>query len=414
MPSPELGTLRVTVVDTVVGDAACAARAVQTIDAAGPDAWEIALDLAIGWGVLPSFRARVDEKRLPASVAARLRSTSLAVTVRSTFVIHRSAEALRILDAAGVESVTVKGVGLIAALRRNPGSRATSDLDVVVREADAQRAREILIEAGYVEINPAFEHHMWEIAASRQLHNFARALRRDDFEVDLHWRFGPHPPAALDADRLIARAIAAPLAGRTIRVADPVDATLINVHHALRGSFIPHNTVRDLCDLKLWWESGALDGRLDELLASAAGSGLGPSLAALWGAILSRDPEHPVRAGSERLSALLTEQERGDAALLTRYFEEQLRAGAPAHFTLEVFAPGLYLRSLVDGFSRSMKRTPRAHVLSADGAAQAERRPLLKRLAGLPPRIARVVRDLVRLRAFSSYRAVARAQSRFH
>ena len=411
MPLPNLGPLRVALTDLVVGDGACASRAASALDELGPEGWDNAITLAVGWGLLGTLRERVDRNRLAPGAQEKLRNASLATALRSTFIVHRSAAALELLAQAGIDAVAIKGIGLIAALSRNPATRTTGDLDVVVRERDAERARRVFLAAGYREINPEFEQHMEQIARSRQLHNFARALEFDGFEVDLHWQFGPNPPFALTADRLIDRGVAAKLATRAVRVADSLDAVLINVHHALRGSFTPHNTVRDLCDLKLWWDEGGIDARLDELFDAAIRSGLAPSLLALWGSILQRDPGHGLRAGYERLKRALDRRACDEAMLLERCFEDQLVHGTPARFTLEVFAPGVFLRSIAGTLAGAL-RPARSSSPAADD--DEPRRPIAARIAGLGPRFMRVLRELTRVGGIRSYRAVARAQSRFH
>lgn len=411
MPRVDPGNLRVAVADLVFGDAACAARAVATLDAAGPTGWASAIGLAAHWGVIHDFRRHVDERRLDAESRARLRSAALALAMRSTVVVHRSAAALGTLDAAGIRNVVIKGVGLIAALRRSPAARATSDLDIVVAENDVALALHALRAVGFRDVGPAFERRVSDIALSRMLHNFAHTLRRDELEIDLHWRFGPRPPRALDATRLLARAIEVPLGEVRARVADPVDGALLNVHHALRGAFIPHNTLRDLTDLKLWWDEGAVAERAGELIDAALESDLAPSLAALWGAILRRDPAHSVRAGYDALRARLDAAARSEAVLLERYFEEQLRLGGASCFTLEIFAPRIYVRSLAGQVVRAIRGRTRR---DAPREARAKPRPLTVRLAHLVPRLLRVLREMSRLDQIPAYRAVARAQSRFH
>lgn len=411
MRSPELGSIRVALTGIVAGDDACASRGVAVIDGLGAQGWDDAINLAVGWGLTGTLRERLGHSPLPPEAREKLRGASLVPAVRSTFVVHRSTAALRLLTQADVDAVAINGVGLIAALKRDPAVRTTSDLDVVVRASDAERARRILIAAGYRDISPPFERHMRQIALSRQLHNFARALERDGFKVDLHWQFGPNPPFALGTDRMIARAMTANLGTDTVYVADPVDAVLISVHRALRGSFAPHNMVRNLCDLRLWGEHGGIEARLDELLDAATRSGLAPSLLALWGAILRRDAEHGLRAGYERLERVLDRDARREAMLLERYFEDQLVHGTPARLTLEVFAPGVFVRSIAGTLVGALRPAHAQPGSSGDGTP---RRPLLARIAQLGPRSYRVLRDLTRAGRIRSYRAVARAQSRFH
>jgi hypothetical protein len=415
MHAADAARIRGAVVDLALGDPTVAARGMDALASGSPQDWETAVSLAAAWGVLYPVRRHLDETRMTPASRTALHQAVLALAARSTFILHRSVAALRILTTEEVPYVAIKGVGLIAALDRPPATRATGDLDIIVREGDAEKARRVLMAAGFEEINPEFEQHMSDITLSSQLHNYARALRRDDFEVDLHWRMGLHPPAALAAGRLIDRAIGARAARQTIVVADPVDGVLINVHHALRGSFDVHNTVRDLCDLRLWWEHGPIAGRLDETIAEAVQSDLAPALLALWKTILGRDPAHGVRTGVERLETALTPQQRAESALMLQYVEEQIRHGRAAKFTLDLFNPQLYIREVFGKLARSVTGSARAaDAVPASAAYREEHRPLMVRLADFLPRAWRVLSEVGRAGAVPAYRAVARAQRRFH
>jgi hypothetical protein len=413
MPAADSARIRGAVVDLALGDEALAGRAMDALDAGSPADWETAISLAAAWGVLHPARRHLDEARMNDGGRAALRQASLALAARSTFVLHRSIAALRILGDAGVPYVAIKGVGLIAALQRPPATRATGDLDILVREEDAETARRVLIAAKYEEINPEFEQHMSDIALSGQLHNYARALKHDDFEVDLHWRMGPSPPDDLLADRLIRRAQPARSAGRAIAVADAVDGVLINAHHALRGSFDLHNTVRDLCDLRLWWEYGPIPDRLEETIEAAIQNDLAPALLALWRSIVARDPAHGLRTAAERLAAAVPPAMLDEAALMQQYIDDQIRHGKAAALTLELFSPALYARNALAKLGRKLRGTTG----SAGATATVYRRtprPVGMRLAALLPRFYRVLRELARMRSVPAYRAVARAQRRFH
>jgi hypothetical protein len=409
------GWVREAVVGLVLGDAACARLAAERLS--GGQGWSGALACAKKWGVAARLHARLAATmEMPADVVAALRVEALRGTLRSRHVLERGAQVIAALREAGIEAIAIKGVGTLAALGARAAERTTNDLDLVVRERDEAAARAMLRAQGYRELDPAFARHMRDIALSPQLHNVARTLRKDELEVDLHWRFGPKPPPALAAERLIARAIEVPAGTETIRVACPVDAVLIAVHHALRGSFVPENAVRDLCDLARWWEDGRVPACLDELLAAAFDAGLATSLLAAWACILRRDSEHPLGRGHARLAGALTVSARTEARLLERHFEDVLRDGSPARFTLEVFAPRVYARWAIGALARALRPAPLE--AQADTVTEADpgalSRPLRKRIANLPPRAWRVTRELMRVRRVASYRAIAQAQSRFH
>jgi Uncharacterised nucleotidyltransferase len=409
MPS-SLGEVRAAIVDLVVGDEDHASRAAARLTEIG--GWDAALPQAARWGVLALLHARLNDATAPpAGVLATLRAESLRGVLRSRAVVERSVEVLQLFEAAGIEAIAIKGVGAIGTLGARAAARTTNDLDVVVRERDAAPARALLRDRGFREVDPPFDRHMSDIARSRQLHNVARTLRKDNFEVDLHWRFGPQPPAALAPELLVARAGTVTVGAATFRAAHPVDAVLIAVHHALRSGFVPENSVRDLCDLAAWWEDGRATAALDELIDAASRSGMATSLLALWGTVLRRAPHHPLRAGYDRLAATLGARASAEAALLERHFEHTLRHGNPARFTLEVFAPRVYARWLAGALSQTFRPAPAGE---HGGESPPERRPLALRLANIVPRCWRIVRELAHVEHLRSYRAVARAQSRFH
>ena len=404
------------VVDLVVGDSACARRAAERLTAAG--SWDAVLETATRWNVVGFLHAQLDATmtmQLPAGVLAQLRAESLRASLRSRSVVEHGAGVLKMLGGAGIEGIAIKGIAAICALGRAATARTTNDVDLVVRESDAAPARALLHRAGFVEIDPAFEQHMEDIALSRELHNVSRTLRKDGLEVDLHWRFGPRPPEVLDAGRLIDRGIFVAAGAARVRVANPVDSVLVNVHHALRTSFVPSAAVRDLCDLKLWWDDRRVAESLDELLEDALRSGLAPSLLAMWATVVRRDPGHGIRAGYERLSSAIGTAGRAEARLLEDHFAAVLAHGTPARFTLQVFAPGVYARSVIGGVSRALRglRAVKSEAAPPESSVDAKR-PLFVRIKDLPPRCLRVVREMTRVRSIGSYRAVARAQSRFH
>ncbi|MEA2666165.1 MAG: hypothetical protein QOI11_3109 [Candidatus Eremiobacteraeota bacterium] len=412
------GWVREAVAALVLGDGATARVAAERLSGGG--GWDAALACAAEWGLATRLHARLDAAmRPPAHVLAALRAEALRGTLRSRHVVERGAQVLAGLREGGIDALAIKGVGTIAALGTRAAARTTNDLDLVVRERDEAAARALLRERGYRELDPAYERHMRAIALSPQLHNLARTLRKDELEVDLHWRFGPNPPPALAAERLIARAVEVPAGAGTIRAAHPVDAVLIAVHHALRSSFAPENALRDLCDLALWWEDGRVPAALPELLDAARNAGLATSLLAAWACVLRRDPEHALGRGHACLAGSLARPQRAEALLLERHFEDVLRHGSPARFTLEVFAPRLYARWALGTLTRARRGAPPEPNTAPHGGEEAElrqspRRSLSKRIANLPLRAWRVARELTRLRSLTSYRAVAQAQSRFH
>ena len=402
MPNAEQVRIRAALADLVLGAPSRAAATLAALDADGT--LERAIDVAGAWRVAPLLRA-LGEAALPADGRRRLRRVHAAGVAQAALTIRRSEAVLAMLAQAGAECVVIKGVALIAGLYRDPAARMVSDLDVVVREHDAPRVEGLLEAAGYRCDDPPRERHLADIRASVRLHNFSRTFVRDGHEVDLHWQFSPRPPAGLDAEALLASAQTERLGTTQIRVASPVAAMLLTVHHALRGSFVPRTTLKDAADLAAWWTLGRTRWRLDDLVAAARRAGLAPSLLAMWRLVGDRDPAHPLSAGTAMLDASLTSRERSEAAGLVAFFEAQLVRGDYAPRTVELFSLPLFAHwwaARLRNGSRDAGETP------------APRRPLTVRAAGFARRTVRVARELAEYRRIGAYRAVARAQRRYH
>ena len=122
-----------------------------------------------------------------------------------------------------------------------------------------------------------------------------------------------------------------------------------------------------------------------------------------------------MRTGVERLETALTPQQRAESALMLQYVEEQIRHGRAAKFTLDLFNPQLYIREVFGKLARSVTGSARAaDAVPASAAYREEHRPLMVRLADFLPRAWRVLSEVGRAGAVPAYRAVARAQRRFH
>jgi hypothetical protein len=404
-------TVRAALRDLVLADDARAGAAALRL--AERALWPTAVALSGQWRMTPVVRERIGRlgagKPDPAS-SARMREMTIAASAQSSLAVARSHEALGLLERAGIDAVAIKGVALIASLYGHRSVRMVGDLDVIVREGSYPAARAALEAAGYVDDNPALDRHLSDIALSLRVHNVARNLVRDGFEVDVHWQFGPKPPPAFRTARVIARAQTALLAGTPIRVAAPPDAMTIAAHHSLRGYFAPHEVVKDAYDLAAWWRLKPETWQLDEVVETAIAAEVATALYALWELVRRRDPGHPVAAGIAALGARLGSRARREAEQLADFCEEQLESGTRAERTVQLFDTGRLCRTWIGQGRRLVVGAP------PDDHAQPAlpRRPLPLRLAGAVRRVVRVVRDLLHVGAYGRYRALARAQSRHH
>jgi hypothetical protein len=234
------------------------------------------------------------------------------------------------------------------------------------------------------------------------------AADADGFEIDVHWQLGRNPPPTMSAAAMLDRAERAPVAGGTLQVAAPVDAMLLTSQHALRSWLLPRSTVKDLCDLAAWAETGADRWAVQDLVDAAASSGIGSTVLALL-QVLDVDGAAPRIAAARRaLAAELAPPSRRTAARLAGLFDDQLRAGLNPDLLLALAAPATVGRGLAARVLRRVGRgaTPppsRAEWLFPD------------RPAGHPAtaagRAAQAVRD--GSRSLPSYVAVVRAHAAY-
>jgi hypothetical protein len=402
---------RSALIELALGDDAVASAAAGATT--GAERWPQLCRLAAQWRVVPQVLARCGAvDRFDAPLRARMRALMVAQAARSASLLRTCAGVQEILGNAGLDSVAIKGIAAIATLYGAASRRMIADVDLIIEPHGLSAARTALEGAGFADISPPFESHVAAIGFSRYLHNYARTFVRDGIEIDLHWRLGPRPPAPLVAQRILERSVRARVERIDVRVSGPVETALIAVHHALRSSFPASSTLKDAADLALWWNLfGDLHG--EALIATSRECGLASSLLALSRVIAAYNCSDAIGRGIAALEAALPRAEHREAERLRAFIEHNLRVESPDDATVELLAPAVFTRSLVGpllhGFGRNRTRE------SGRGAgAPPIRRPVLARIRSRLERAAKIGRELLRFDRVASYRAVARAQSRFH
>jgi hypothetical protein len=114
-----------------------------------------------------------------------------------------------LLGRAGIPVLFLKGPLLARRFYDGVGDRASTDLDLLVRPADVERAEALLLGDGYA---PAYR-----ILLSRRLsRHFAHHFeyRRDGLPLDLHWALQRHFTFAIDYERVWATSERVDLGGR--------------------------------------------------------------------------------------------------------------------------------------------------------------------------------------------------------
>lgn len=153
--------------------------------AAGPPAseefWEATGRIATGHGLAPLPAVQRSKGLWPAAQQARLERARKFTLAANLVQLDAGARALTVLKDTGIHSAPIKGLALLRAGIYEPGERAMSDIDLMIRVADLEAARDALVADGWeaIDTSPAARrrHHHWVFRLSG---NPAVGL-------DLHW-----------------------------------------------------------------------------------------------------------------------------------------------------------------------------------------------------------------------------------
>ncbi len=234
--------------------------------------WPAVVRTAIQWRVGSLLLTRLDRYsgQVPAGARALLTAHHLQDFSRSALIAGKGARLCRDLEEQGIPVVAFKGLGVMAQLYAGPQERSTSDVDLLVREQDLDRAVGALTASGFalgLAVDLAtYRQELRELGGYGG--NQAITLTHPEWgSADLHWRFGRNPVAEMDPARILQRAEWCSLLGHRIRVIGPVDGLVLAAHHAVREGFNPAGMIRDLLDAQRWLERLETLGKLDEALA---------------------------------------------------------------------------------------------------------------------------------------------------
>lgn len=193
-----------------------------------PAVTRLALAHDVGWWVLRAMPSA----GVPDDVRAPLREAIRAVAVSALSGARQAAAVNDALDAAGVRAVAYKGPALAVDVHGDVGARWFTDLDLLIAEADRDRAVHALRAVGYA--SPAGLSARAERVYSRW-EGVAHLARGDDLPVELHWRCqaprygGPQDPADV-----VARARPCGLGGGSVLVPAPEDLGVLLALHGVK------------------------------------------------------------------------------------------------------------------------------------------------------------------------------------
>jgi hypothetical protein len=167
-------------------------RANLNADLQQPLEWDSLIAMAQRHGLLPLMHYHLSKCKtdlVPPAHAKHLKTVFQENVARNLVLMNELASITQSFQSDGIESFPFKGplLGLIA--YEDPGLRQSVDLDIVVRPADVERARECLTKRGY-RLTRTLDLRQTQFLISRQ-HNLQFARDEGRLLVELHWRIAP-------------------------------------------------------------------------------------------------------------------------------------------------------------------------------------------------------------------------------
>jgi len=208
--------------------------------------WEDALGLAAFHGVLPLLGSNLAVlEGVPASILERVREWMKENATANLLKFSELIRIDRLFAEQGVSTVHFKGPVLAAHAFRNLALRKFFDIDVLIHESDARKARALLLANGYSStLSPEGEElHL------RTSYWLGFVHDTSPNKVDLHWKLAdPFFRYEPDLPTLWANVQTLQLAGAEIRTFGPEDSVLVLAAHGFKHGYSRLKWVCDLCE----------------------------------------------------------------------------------------------------------------------------------------------------------------------
>lgn len=190
--------------------------------------WDHLLRLSLEHGVMPLLYARLKAQDarpvVPALVWEQLAAQTKSAATWNLVLQREFNRVVTALAEAGIPVIALKGMHLASLVYANFSLRSMGDLDLLVPQADAFRAAQILQTLGY---QLPHDLSMFELDLFLVNHHLPDLVKKGRFSVEIHAHV-THPNRTYTVDTQVwwDNAVTAQIAGVTVKVLDPVDLLL--------------------------------------------------------------------------------------------------------------------------------------------------------------------------------------------
>jgi len=223
------------------------AAVVPSLDTA---AWNRLAREAARHGVAPLVHARLAGARAEGSVPGNVLQTLKVCYVRTGLenlrLLTRLAAVVHRLHAASIGVIVLKGAYLAQSIYRDPALRSMGDADILVRQADLERAAALLRSGGWSETVATAAASV--VGGGHQLPTFVLG----GAQLELHWAIEDDAsPFSIDGDGLWSRAVKTEVGGAAALALSAEDLLLhLCLHTAYGHGWLQFESgLRPLCDI---------------------------------------------------------------------------------------------------------------------------------------------------------------------
>jgi hypothetical protein len=219
---------------------------------AGSLDWKRLVELAQDHGVVARVYETLSGKVGEAEIASLRRRYDS--NLRKAMLLSR--ELLRIcsaFDGCGIHVLPYKGPALACQLYGDVAARQFSDLDLLVRRVDVERAQAALAQLGYCQPRQFTRRQQAAYSRSGYEYNFDGAIGRN--AVELKWAIVPRfYTINFDVDGFFENAVEIQIGGQTLRTLSREDALLVHCVHAAKHQWSELSWLADLGQMGRAWQ----------------------------------------------------------------------------------------------------------------------------------------------------------------
>lgn len=220
----------------------------RRLNALGESEWRGVLDAAQPQGLAPILSGRIQRHqiRAPRATQARLRDELLNNTARNLQLLKHFEAVAGALQGQDLPFIPLKGVYLCSNLYENLGERTIWDIDLLVPEAELERALTLIETTGYHSSRP------YDLKQEvGNYHHVPAYVKAEAPPLEVHWTLlNPRFQHQLDWQQLWERSVPARVGAAIVQVLCPDDLVVyLCAHVAYQHMYI--DSIRSLYDLKL-------------------------------------------------------------------------------------------------------------------------------------------------------------------